>query len=138
PGTTYYFRAVADNVHATAAGAIVSFTTPPVSPPVPPTATTLAATGIGRTKGTFNGTVNPNGSATTAWFEWGTDPGLATFSTTAAQSIGAGVAAVPVAESLTGLVWETRYYFRVVAAGPGGTVYGAILDFRAIGPPGSD
>ncbi|MGH7507625.1 MAG: Ig-like domain-containing protein [Longimicrobiales bacterium] len=138
PATTYYFRAVADNTHGTAAGAIASFTTAVVSPPVPPAATTVAATGIGRTKGTFNGTVNPNGSATTAWFEWGTDPTLATFNTTAVQSVGAGLADVPVAASLTGLVWETRYYFRAVAAGPGGTVFGAILSFRALGPPGSD
>jgi len=44
-----------------------------VNPAVfPPLATTLAASGMSNTVATLNGTVNPGGAATTAWFEWGT------------------------------------------------------------------
>jgi hypothetical protein len=38
---------------------------------LPPTVTTNAATSITTTSATVNGGVNPNGLATTAWFEWG-------------------------------------------------------------------
>ena len=46
-----------------------------------PTVTTNAATSVTGSGATVNGSVNPNGQATTAWFEWGTDPALTTFST---------------------------------------------------------
>lgn len=36
----------------------------------PPTVTTLAATGNGAGNATLNATVNPQGSTTTAWFQW--------------------------------------------------------------------
>ena len=35
-----------------------------------PTVTTLAASNVTSTSATFNGTVNPNGLATTSWFQW--------------------------------------------------------------------
>ena len=41
-----------------------------------PIATSVAATSINENNATLNGTVNPNGLATRAWFEYGTDPGL--------------------------------------------------------------
>jgi len=43
---------------------------------LPPTVTTNAANAITTTSATVNGGVNPNGLATTAWFEWGSDPTL--------------------------------------------------------------
>ena len=45
----------------------------------PPTVTTNTATYITIDNATVNGGVNPNGLATTTWFEWGTDPSLASF-----------------------------------------------------------
>ena len=44
---------------------------------VSPTVTTNAATSITTTSAVLNGDVNPNGYATDAWFEYGTDPTLA-------------------------------------------------------------
>ncbi|HAL57383.1 MAG TPA: hypothetical protein DCP63_13180, partial [Bacteroidetes bacterium] len=55
-----------------------------------PSATTNAATNVAATSGTLNGSVNPSGSTTTAWFEWGTSSSLATSSATSSQSIGSG------------------------------------------------
>ncbi len=40
----------------------------------PPAVVTLAATAVTGTSATLNATVNPNGSSTTAWFEWSLDP----------------------------------------------------------------
>ena len=55
-----------------------------VTAPAPPTATTLAATGVTTTAATLNGSVNPEGSATTVTFVYGTDPTLKTGTTTTA------------------------------------------------------
>jgi hypothetical protein len=43
----------------------------------PPIATVTAAASITQDGATLNGSVTPNGLSTTAWFEWGTNPALA-------------------------------------------------------------
>jgi CubicO group peptidase (beta-lactamase class C family) len=58
-----------------------------------PTVTTAAATGVTTSGAMLNGSVNPNGLTTTAWFEWGTSPTLATFTATASQAVGSGTTA---------------------------------------------
>ena len=63
-GTTYHFRATATNAGGTTNGADATFTTT-VCPG--PTVVTGAASAITLTSATLNGTVNPNGSATTAF-----------------------------------------------------------------------
>jgi len=45
-----------------------------------PTVVTNLATSISSSGAMLNGGVNPNGQATTGWFEWGTSPTLSTFS----------------------------------------------------------
>ena len=87
-GTPYYFRVAASNSSGTSKGTIASFSTNASSRA--PTVTTNAATSVTTTGGVLNGGVNPNGRATNAWFEWGTDPTLATFSSTSTQSMGSG------------------------------------------------
>jgi len=81
-GTTFYFRFCAGNSKGTSKGLIVSFTTS--SPGSQPTVLTLSATSVGATGATLNGNVTPNGLATTAWFEWGTDSSMTTFGSTPA------------------------------------------------------
>lgn len=128
PDTTYYDRVVATSTSGTSQGSIVSFTTP--STTQAPAATTVATTSLTATAATLLGSANPNGSATTVSFIYGTDPNLATgTTTTAAQSIGDGTADVSVNARLTGLAPDTTYYDRVVAANAGGTTQGAILSF---------
>jgi phosphodiesterase/alkaline phosphatase D-like protein len=103
---------------------------------VPPTATTQAATSVTGTAATLNGSVNPEGLATTVTFVYGTDPTLMTgTTTTAAQAIGSGTSAVPVTAPLTGLQPGTKYYDEVVATGTGGTIDGSILSFTTLVPP---
>ena len=101
----------------------------------PPTVHTLPATAVTRTTAQLNGDVTSNGSSTTVWFEWGTDPNLATYSPTTPQSVGSGAAGQAVSVNLTGLVTGTRYHFRVAASNSGGTSRGAILSFTPGDPP---
>lgn len=77
-----------------------------------PTPQTLAAEGIQASGATLKGSVNPNGATTSVVFEYGTSPNALT-TTTLSQAIGGGTAAVPVDASVTGLLPNTTYYFRV-------------------------
>ena len=123
--TTYYFRVAAQNSAGTVKGSILSFTTSAISP----TVSTLAASLVTASSVTLNGTVNPNGSSTTAYFEWGTSSTLSSYSTTASQSIGSGTNAVSVTANLTGLTPNTTYYYRVVGQNSAGTTRGSIVNF---------
>ncbi|MFI5054000.1 MAG: hypothetical protein ACHQDE_06525, partial [Acidimicrobiia bacterium] len=68
-GTTYHYRLVAQNSAGTTQGGDQTFTT---SLAKAPAATTGAASRIGPREATVNGTVNPNGTSTTYWFQYGT------------------------------------------------------------------
>src|SRR5262249_26128537 len=65
----------------------------------PPAAVTGSATALTMTRATLTGTVNPNGVAATAYFQYGTASGYV--STTSAMNVGAGASAVPVATAIT-------------------------------------
>jgi lysophospholipase L1-like esterase len=108
-------------------GSILSFTT--TTPQLAPNASTNPANSITINSATLNGGVNPNGAATTAWFEWGTSPTLATFSATSNQSLGAGTTTILFSASISGQEsWKT-YYYRAVASNSGGTQKGEIKIF---------
>lgn len=124
-GTKYFYRVVASNSRGTSTGETASFTTNPPSP----SGTTNPAASVGPIVATLNGSVTPNGLATAAWFEYGTDPTLTTSSSTTSQFLGSGTANVPVSAVLTGLSAATTYYFRVEASNSAGTTRGSILNF---------
>jgi hypothetical protein len=132
PGTTYYFRICAENSGGHSEGQILSFTT--ASPGSPPAVTTIAATSVGATGATLNGSVIPNGLATDAWFEWGTSPSLVTFNTTSAQALAAGTNPQSVMETLPGLSPGTTYYYRVAASNATGSANGSIESFPTASP----
>jgi hypothetical protein len=89
----------------------------------PPTVVTGAAQ-PGTTTATLTGTVDPNGTATTYHFEYGTtaDYGLET----PIQSAGSGDDPVPVQATISGLTASTTYHYRLVA----GDVKGADATFK--------
>ena len=97
--------------------------------PFPPAAVTQAASGVTPAGATLNGTVTPNGTATTAWFEYGTSPDPATFSSAGLQSVGSDNVIHAVSVPRTGLSSATRYYYRVVASSSGGTMQGTVQYF---------
>jgi uncharacterized repeat protein (TIGR01451 family) len=92
-----------------------------------PTVFTNAATNISQTSATFNGSVNPNGAYTNAWFEYGTSQSLG--ATVGTQSIGSGATAVNITYSLSNLLSNTTYYYRAVASNSYGASYGTIQSF---------
>ena len=126
-GTTYYFRVAAQNSAGTSKGTIESFS----AASLPPTVSTSAANPVSNDNAVMNGTVNPRGLTTDAWFEWGTDPNLNGYTTTAKQAKGSGAAPTSISQTLTGLTPGTTYYFRVVAQNTVGTSKGTIVSFTA-------
>jgi hypothetical protein len=99
-----------------------------------PNVVTSAASAVNVTSATLNGTVNPNGIATNGFFEWGTDPALATSTATTSQSVGSGTTNQAMSASLSTLAASTTYYFRAVGSSNGGTVRGSILSFTTRAP----
>ena len=93
-----------------------------------PTVATGAATGVTTTGATLNGSVNPNGLATTASFEWGTTTSYG--QSTAGQSMGSGSASLPLSASLTGLTACTTYHYRATATSSAGTTNGEDATFE--------
>jgi hypothetical protein len=117
--TTYYYRLVATNANAPAGvdGAEQSFTTH-----TKPTVETRAATGIVGTEATLNGVVDPRGSETTYYFEYGLASEKAKYEhTTAGASAGSGASNVEVSGIISELAPKTEYRFRIVATNAGGT-----------------
>lgn len=125
--TTYYYQVVATTAAGTSKGAIMPCTTG--SPGAAPTVQTVPPTSITSTSATLNGSVNPNGLTTTAYFEWGTDITFLGAGRTPDQAIGAGSASLAINAPITGLAFATTYYFRVVATNSAGTSRGSAISF---------
>jgi hypothetical protein len=100
-----------------------NFTTPATVP----SATTQPATALTATSATLNGTVNPDGAATTAWFEYGLTTGYGSVSSS--TSIGSGILAVPVNIGASGLLNGTNYHYRLAASNHFGVSRGSDSSF---------
>jgi hypothetical protein len=120
PDTQYHFRVVAHNDNGDTDGQDLTFTTAPSPPPPAPRATTEPASSVGQTTATLNGVVNPEGSSTSYWFNWG--PTDSYGNETDFGDAGSGTGQVPVSAALTGLSPGTTYHFQLVAIGADGTV----------------
>lgn len=134
PLTKYFFRLNAQNAYGTVTGAVITFTTSgPTAVVVPqsPLADTTAASGIGNTTATMNGTVNPSGAATTYWFEYGTDSTLGHIlgTTTHTAVANAGQSPVQVSKNVTVLARGTKYYYRLRASNSIGSASGDTVTF---------
>jgi hypothetical protein len=117
PNTVYHFRIVAANDSEVILGRDLTFTTPAMD------AFTMPATRLASTSARLNGVVNPNGSASTVYFEYGLTPNYT--DTSASISLGAGTSPVNVNRAVSGLTSLTTYHFRIVASNEFGTVFGA-------------
>ena len=126
-GQVYHFRLDATSDAGTVQGADMTFT-----PSQGPAATTKAASSVTSTSARLNGSVNPNGLATTYYFDYGTTTGYG--SKTAVASAGAGTSTKSVSATVAGL-GPGIYHFRLVATSSGGTSDGADLTFGSAGPP---
>jgi hypothetical protein len=106
---------------------------PAVALAAAPAATTGAASGVTRSAATLNGTVDPNGTATSWHFEYGTTTAYGLQS--AGADAGSGDEPVAVSIQVSGLSAGTTYHYRVVAANADGTVEGADRTFRTAAGP---
>lgn len=125
--TTYHYRVKAQNADFTSYGNDITFTTPLTGPPI--------ITGLSDTlffdtpqQNKFSLSLNPNGLATSAYFEYGTT-----------LSFGSNVAITPASNSGTSGLWlytnaisltsGITYYYRCVATNSAGTVYSDTYSF---------
>ena len=134
PNTTYYYRAVAQNAYGTTYGTIMSVTTGGTSVNSygnTPYVTTHAAQSVFRNSALINGNVNPNGSLTTSWFDWGTTTGFG--NRTIVMPVGQASYVSSYSAVLSGLQVNTTYYYRAVAQNAYGTTYGNTLSLTTGG-----
>jgi len=100
-----------------------------------PAASTDPAARITNTSAVIHGTVNPNGAATTYFFQWGLTTSYG--GNGAPHHLAARPQNAAVADPLQGLTPGTVYHYRVVATNSLGTSYGADRTFKTTGtaPP---
>jgi RHS repeat-associated protein len=112
PDTTYHYRLAAVNSEGQWDwGSDRTFATDAETEP--PTATTSSAIDIGLSTATLRGSVNPNGTTTAAFFEYGL---TTSYGNTTDYATGlTGNSSIAIQSSLTGLNSNTTYHFRMVA-----------------------
>lgn len=101
-----------------------------------PSVVTGGTSSVHQTSVTLHGTVNPNGSSTTYFFQWGLTNGYGDTGRT--FSAGGGTTAKSVTDGVGGLTPGTTYHYRLVATNQFGTSAGADRTFKTAGhpPPG--
>jgi phosphodiesterase/alkaline phosphatase D-like protein len=117
--TTYHFRLVAVSAGGTALGADRTATTPPP----PPAVVTSGASKVDMSSALVTAQVNPEGEATTYYFQFGTTTAYGV--QTPPASLGSGTSNIAVQGDLEGLIPNTGYHYRIVAQSKGGTSFGA-------------
>jgi hypothetical protein len=135
PNTTYRVRMTSTTIIGGGANGVppqISSVSPQstfLTAAVPPSVETFGATSTGVTTATLQGRVNPNGSVTTYWFEYGESVGYGLRAPMPAAVAGAGGADVLLTEDLAGLEAATTYHYRLCASNPFGTVCGSDASF---------
>jgi len=92
----------------------------------PPTVTTNEPTEISQARAKLNGSVNPNGIATTYYIEWGM---TTSYGNTVSGSAGSGTGSVAVSKVVETLAPGITYHYRVRAESAGGSVQGVDRQF---------
>ena len=129
--TTYYYRIAAQNSVGTSYGSILNFTTGSGGDGGGCTAPFVSTSGVNsnyQNSAQLSGSVNPNNCDTTYWFEYGINYWMGNM--TAYQSLGSSNSQMNVNANISGLSYNTTYYYRAVAQNSGGTSYGNILSFQ--------
>jgi hypothetical protein len=130
PNTTYRVRVVAlKQTGLTTTVSSVSAEGTFITDAAEPVATTLGAAGILPTSATLGGRLNPNGSATSYWFEYGPTSSYGTRVPVPSGFAGSGGSDRVVSQGIAGLDPETTYHFRLVAENPVGRSTGADRTF---------
>ncbi|HET9199267.1 MAG TPA: hypothetical protein VFN92_13555 [Solirubrobacterales bacterium] len=137
PGTTYHYRLVASNVSGTNYGEDQTFTTRSLIPSV----TTGPAVEITTSDAKLTGSINPNGLATSYWFEYGKTTDYQyrePWHAPPGNDIGSGTSIVQVGAKVWSIEIGATYHYRLVARNAHGTTYGEDKTFTALTyPPGA-
>jgi hypothetical protein len=99
----------------------------------PPGVATHAAASVSYGSATLTGLVNPHGSNTSYYFQYG--PTKAYGAQTALADAGAGTATVKVAVPVSGLQAVTVYHYRLIAVNSGGAATGDDVAFKTAKVP---
>ncbi len=126
PAMGYTVCLVATNAFGPTQGAPVSFTTSAL----PATIEAESFTGAGSANVTLTAQIDPNGTSTSYYWEYG--PTVAYGSRTPAVSLGDGYSSLPAAAHLEGLAANGEYHFRVVAVSVVGTEHGSDTTFHTL------
>ena len=108
--------------------------------PLPVTEIAFDATA---TSATLSGTVNPDGLATSWWFQWGTTTNYGNTIPVPVATLPPSTESQPVGIPLPGLSPATQYHYRVAAANSAGLAYGSdnvfstALLFNPVPPAGA-
>jgi hypothetical protein len=92
-----------------------------------PTVTTNPATNIASFAAALNGSVNPRGSTTTVYFQWGT---TTSYGHTASTQTQTGNTSRPISANISGLSASHLYHFRIVATNSASTRMGSDRTFN--------
>lgn len=117
PGVIYHFRLVTVTPQGTFFTADQTFATPGAPQVITGSFPNAAQIGFA-----IDGVVNPLGTSTDYYFEYGLDITYGTQTTT--RNAGGGIANVPVSVAVNLLVPDTTYHVRLVATNSYGTTYG--------------
>ncbi|MGA7704915.1 MAG: hypothetical protein WB998_08475 [Solirubrobacteraceae bacterium] len=90
--------------------------------PKPPSASTGGTAQLSYSSATLNATINPHGSETTYYFQYGATTAYG--AQTATVAVGGGAVSVPVSQAISGLATGVTYHYRVVAGSSSGTTTG--------------
>lgn len=94
-----------------------------------PTLGPVSATNVQGVSALLTGTVNPAGSPTTYYFEYGTQSNFAGAARTASAPAGTGTGEEAARAAISGLSPSTTYYYRLVATNSSGTTTGSAASF---------
>jgi hypothetical protein len=95
--------------------------------------TTNPATNVASFSATLNGSLNPHGSTTTVYFQYGL---TTSYGSTTAMQIQTGNTVRTISGNVSGLSASTVYHFRIVAHNGGGTSFGSDRTFTTLSPTG--
>src|ERR1019366_3682813 len=129
PNTLYSFILVASNSSSYVESAVQSFTTIPL----PPTVSTGAVSFVSATSVILNGSVNPEGTPTTAWFRWGISTNYGNLAPSPAYVFASDTSGDAFAALLTNLHPATVYHYQLFGTNSSGLAYTSDQVFRTIG-----
>ncbi len=126
PGEQYFWRVNATNEGGSANGgqAFMSSKHPGIS--------NVTVSNLSRSESNLAGTIKPNGSTSTYYFEYGATTSYG--SKTATKEISSEVESKAVSETITGLKENTLFHYRLVASNAKGTHTGSDQTFTTPGP----